>query len=113
MAIVHEDINEKLRRITLSGRLDIVGTGKIETRFAALAASGYSVVVDLSTVSFLASIGIRALISNAKTLQQRGGRMVLHVGANEAVSRTLAATGIDTLIPMFRDAGEAEQAALA
>jgi len=113
MAIDHEDVNEKLRRITLSGRLDIVGTGEIETRFAALAAGGYGVVVDLSMVSFLASIGIRALISNAKSLQQRGGRMVLHVGANEGVSKTLSATGIDTLIPMFREAADAERAALA
>jgi anti-sigma B factor antagonist len=69
--------------------------------------------VDLTAVSFLASIGIRALISNAKALQQKGGRLVLHVGQNEAVAKTLVATGIDALIPMYQDVGEAERAALA
>jgi len=113
MAISFEDVNDTLRRIALSGRLDIAGTGEIETRFAALAAGGMRhVVVDLTAVSFLASIGIRALIGNAKALQQRGGHMVLHVGNNEIVSKTLLATGIDALIPTYADAGEAERAAL-
>jgi anti-sigma B factor antagonist len=114
VAITFEDVNESLRRIALSGRMDIPGTGEIETRFAALAsASARRVVVDLTAVSFLASIGIRALISNAKALQQKGGRLVLHVGQNEAVAKTLVATGIDALIPMYQDVGEAERAALA
>ena len=39
--------------------------------------------------------------------------MVLYVGANPAVTKTLEATGIDALIPMFADAAEAEKAALA
>ena len=53
------------------------------------------------------------MLSNAKALQQNGGRMVLFVGGNPAVTKTLEATGIDTLIPMFADAAEAEKAALA
>ena len=39
--------------------------------------------------------------------------MVLFVGGNPAVTKTLEATGIDALIPMFADAAEAEKAALA
>ena len=114
MTISHEDINENLRRISISGRLDIAGTDEIATRFAALAASAKRrVIVDLSAVSFLASIGIRSLIANAKALQQRGGKMVLFVGDNATVTMTLETTGIDTLIPMFADAAEAEKAAIA
>ena len=64
-------------------------------------------------VTFLASIGIRAIITNAKAQQHRGGRMVLLVGENTTVAKTLQATGIDALVPMFTDAGEAEAAALA
>ena len=69
-------------------------------------------VVDLTAVTFLASIGIRALITNAKALQQRGGKMVLFVGENAAVAKTLETTGIDALIPMFSDALAAEKEAL-
>ena len=114
MTIRFQDITENLRRISISGRLDIAGTDEIATTFAALAASARRrVIVDLSAVSFLASIGIRALIANAKALQNRGGKMVLFVGDNASVRMTLEITGIDALIPMFNDAAEAEKAATA
>ncbi len=114
MTIDFEDCKDNLRRISLSGRLDIQGTDAIAAKFTALAASAQRrVVVDLTAVSFLASIGIRALITSAKALQQRGGRMVLFTGDNALVSKTLEMTGIDALIPMFTDAAEAENAALA
>jgi anti-anti-sigma factor len=114
MAIEYVDVNENFRRITLSGRLDTAGSEAIGTRFAALAASASRrVVVDLTDVTFLSSMGIRALIANAKAQQNRGGRMVLLVGNNAAIVKTLDATGIDALIPMYADASDAEKAALA
>jgi len=114
MPIEFLDLSDTLRRITISGRLDIPGTDEIANKFAALAASADKrVVVDLAGVSFLASIGIRAIITNAKALQHRGGRMVLFVGNNTTVTKTLETTGVDTLIPMFSDAAEAEKAAVA
>jgi anti-anti-sigma regulatory factor len=39
--------------------------------------------------------------------------MVLFVGNNSAIAKTLEATGIDGLIPMFADAEAADKAALA
>ncbi len=114
MAIDFQDVNENLRRIVISERLDVAGTDAISTKFAALAAgSAKRVLVDLTGVTFLASMGIRALVTNAKAQHQRGGRMVLFVGANSGVAKTLATTGIDALIPMFTDAAEAEKAVLA
>ena len=114
MAITYEDVSESFRRIALSGRLDGPGTAEIAAKFAALSTvARHRVVVDLTGVSFLASIGIRAVLSSAKAAQQNGGRMVLFVGGNPAVTKTLEATGIDVLIPMFADAAEAEKAALA
>jgi anti-anti-sigma regulatory factor len=38
--------------------------------------------------------------------------MVIFVGVNETVTKTLQTTGIDALIPVFADATEAEKAAL-
>lgn len=108
------DVSEDFRRITISGRLDIAGSDTIGVKFAAFAvAAGKRVVVDLTAVSFLASIGIRSIISNAKALQSRGGKMVLMVGDNATVSKTLETTGVDTLVPMFSSSAKAEAAALA
>jgi anti-sigma B factor antagonist len=112
--ITSTDVSENFRRIAIQGRLDIAGSDSISLKFAAYAvAAGRRVLVDLTGVTFLASIGIRSIISNAKALQARGGKMVLFVGGNASVAKTLETTGVDTLIPMFADAVEAEAAALA
>ncbi len=114
MPIDFEDCSNNIRRIILTGRLDIAGTAEIDVKFAALsAAAEYRLVVDLTSVDFLASMGIRSLITNAKAQQRRGGRMVLMVGDNTPIIKTLETTGIDVLIPMFVTFAEAEKAALA
>ena len=113
MAITFEDTEETLRWIRLAGRLDMPGIDVISTTFAELSASTRrQIVVDLSGVDFLVSFGIRELITNAKAIQKRGGRMVIFVGDNRAVHKTLETTGIDTLIPTFTDTLQASRAAL-
>lgn len=111
--ISHDDVGEDLRRIVISGRLDTPGTNAVAAQLAELtAAPKKGVVLDLCAVSFLASIGIGAIITSAKTVKSRGGRMVLVVGENSAVLMSLKTTGIDQLIPVFRSAADAERAAL-
>jgi anti-anti-sigma factor len=113
MSITYEDADDSLRHIRLSGRLDIPGIDAVSETFAELSASTRRrVVVDLSEVTFLVSFGIRELITNAKAIQKRGGRMVIFVGGNKAVHKTLQTTGIDTLIPTFTDAALAARSAV-
>jgi len=52
------------------------------------------------------------LVKGAKAVRAKGGRMVLHVGDNEVIIRTLEATGINELIPTFQDALDAEKTLL-
>lgn len=114
MSIDYQDVDTSLRHVFLANRLDIQGIDDISTRFAELASSETRrVVVDLTAVTFLASMGIRELISNAKALQRRGGRMVLFVGDNSLIARILETTNISQLLPMFKDLADADQAALA
>lgn len=114
MSISYDDIGDNLRRIVITGRLDMPGTDSVASRLEELiAAPKKGVVVDLSSVRFLASIGIRALITSAKAVQQRGGKMVLVVDGGSSVLMSLEATGVDQLIPVFRNAADAEKAAVA
>ena len=114
MSISYDDIGENLRRIVISGRLDMPGTDSVASQLTELAAAPKKgVVVDLCAVNFLASIGIRALIISAKAVQQRGGKMVLVVSGGSTVNMSLRATGIDQLIPVFNNAYDAERAAVA
>lgn len=114
MSISYNDIGENLRRIVVSGRLDMPGTDSVAAQLDTLAAAPKKgVVVDLSALRFLASIGIRALIVTAKAVQKRGGKMVLVVNDGSTVRMSLEATGINDLIPVFGSAADAEKAALA
>jgi anti-sigma B factor antagonist len=114
MALTYTDINDNFRRIALDGRLDITGIAEIEMKLASLSATAARrVVLDLTAVTFLASIGIRAIISNAKALQKRGGKMVLLVASDTSVDKTLESTGISVLLPICHDLAEADAAALA
>jgi anti-anti-sigma factor len=111
--VSHEDLTDQLRLVKLAGRLDMLGVGDIDLKFTTLAAARpIGVIVDLSEVSFLASIGIRSLISCARALDGKGGRMVLMLGDNIPVRSTLETSGITELIPTFTDKAEARTALL-
>lgn len=89
-----------LTRISLQGRLDAQGTDSIVLRFSAAAATApCRVVVDLSGVSFIASLGMRLLISSARNAKAKGGVMVLY-GATDLVQDVLEQMAIDQIMPI-------------
>jgi len=111
--ITHEDLGEDVRRIVIVGRLDTQGTNAISAQLKELAATANrGVIVDLSGVEFLASIGIGQLIVNAQAVKARGGHMVVLASGYSAVMTSLTMTGIDQLLPVFQYAHEAHVAAL-
>ena len=114
MSISYVDIGEQVRRIMISGRLDVEGTNSVAAKLEELSRTPRKgVVVDLSALKFLASIGIRAIITSAKAVKERGGKMVLVVDEGSTVKMSLQATGIDQLVPVFSSADAAEKAAAA
>jgi anti-anti-sigma factor len=113
MSITYNDTGE-LRKIIISGRLDVDGTNSVASQLVELAqAPKKGVVVDLSPLKFLASIGVRALIASAKEVKARGGKMVLVVKTGSTVMMSIKATGVDQLVPVFGDLSDAEKAAVA
>ena len=86
--------------IRLAGRLDAPGADSIDTQFtAAVVAHARDAVIDLSGVSFVASMGIRLLIAGARGLRQKGANMVLF-GAQELVYTALDQAALDQIIPI-------------
>jgi anti-anti-sigma factor len=97
-------------KIALQGRLDTPGVDQIETRFTATAvARGKNVLVDLSAVSFVSSMGIRLLIGTARSLNLKKSKMVLF-GPQPLVKESLDHVSINDVIPLV--ATEAEALAL-
>ena len=113
MELQYSELEKDIRLIKLSGRLDIIGTGEIETKFAGYSAGEkVRIVVDLSEVDFLASIGIRLLTLTAKSIARRGGKMVLLNPISE-VQNVLEITGIPAIIPIYSYLESAETVLLA
>ena len=87
--------------ISLEGRLDIEGAQSIDDQFTfATTTKQKRIVVDLGQVGFMASIGIRTLLSSARGQAARGGRMVL-ASPTDMVRKVLVTAGVDQLMPIF------------
>ena len=65
-----------------------------------------SVVIDMSGVTFIASIGIRHLVTATKALNRRGGKLVL-VSPSELVRDVLETSGVTDLMPIVTSETEA------
>lgn len=103
MEISELQLDNQVTKINLSGRMDIEGVKSIETDFATLtAAPRMAVIVDMSGVPYMSSIGIRALLINAKALAKRGGKFAL-LKPEPNVRNVLTTSGIDQLIAIHDD----------
>jgi anti-anti-sigma factor len=108
MELQYSELENKIRLIKLIGKLDITGVEQIENQFAGhCAGEEVRVVVDLSQVDYLASIGIRLLTMTVKSLRNRGGRMVL-LSPIPDVQHVLEVTGIPAIIPIYSHLESAE-----
>jgi len=113
MSVNFQDVGEDLRRITISGLLDMEGTESLSVQLLELVeAPKKGVVIYLTSVRFLASVGIRILVASAKAAQERGGKLVLVVAPGSSVSMSLEATGVNGFIPVFANGADAEKAVL-
>ncbi|MBC7940770.1 MAG: STAS domain-containing protein [Chitinophagaceae bacterium] len=93
--------------VHLQGRLDAAGSDAIGLRFTtAVAGRSVSAAVDLSDVSFVASLGLRLLILTARALAAKGHRTVLF-GANELVQGVFDDAALDQLLPIVATEAEA------
>ena len=86
----------------LDGRLDIEGAAMVDLPMNVIAGSKKAVLIDLQQVSFLGSMGLRALVAPARAIKSRGGKVVLF-GPNELVEKVLKTSGMETLIPIHHN----------
>lgn len=106
LTIVQSDLNGGIHKIALSGPLDIAGASVAEMPMSVAAGSKNKIIVDMTGLTFLASIGIRVLVMTARTLHRRGGRLVLF-GVSDEARKVLHSTGIDQIIPSAATESEA------
>src|SRR5262245_43334491 len=105
-------ISERLAKVTFAGRLDTPGVDRVETRFiSSLVPVGNSAIIDLSQVDFVASMGIRMLVSAARTVRARQATLAIF-GAQEQVKQVFEAVSLNKIIPIFETEAEALSAVM-
>jgi anti-anti-sigma factor len=103
MKIVTVVFADGMKKIMLSGRMDFDGVDKIDLPLSAAAASERgNVVIDLSGVEFMSSIGIGALVKVAKAQKLRGGKVIL-MNPQPIVDLVLKRTLIDQVVPIVQN----------
>lgn len=107
MHMAVSELPGKITCVRLSGRLDAAGAGRIDVPFTSrVVGAGRNAVLDLSGGSFIASMGIRLLISSARGLDRKWKKLVLF-GARNLVHEVLEQAAIHQIIPVVATEHEA------
>lgn len=101
--------DQRYTHVALSGRIDPDGVHGVGFQFHKLAAFPHkNLVVDMSGVTFIASLGIGMLLTAAKELAATGNKMVL-LGPQKLVEGALRTAGLTGLIHISRTLEEAQR----
>jgi anti-anti-sigma factor len=103
MELSVENLESGHRCVKLAGRLDLKGTQEVDAQFTEeTGAKKEAVLVDLSNVTYIASIGIRMFLSNIKQLRAANVKMVI-LKPQKMVEEVLKLAGVDAIIPIEHD----------
>ncbi len=98
--------------LELTGRIDNATSADIQARIGSvLDAEPSALVLDLTGVTFVSSIGLRVLLQTAKRCHKQNARLALHSVSQQVVS-LFGVSGLTPIFPVF-DSREAALAAIA
>jgi anti-anti-sigma factor len=99
MELEYRELDDGIRLIKLIGRLDLEGTTSVDREFVQrCAGENVFVLVD----PYISSIGIPMLISTAKAVANRGGRLAF-LNPQSNVKSILDITGVSHVIRIYND----------
>ena len=96
------NVENGITKLVLSGSMNVQGALDLEPQFNEIVKTTDRVIVDLKDVHFLTSRGMRILVMSARSLREKGGKLVL-VNPQAEVERAMKIVGIDTIIPIAPD----------
>ena len=102
-------LEDGITRITLTGRMDYAAATANDASLLKVAERDKFLLVDLSKMTFLASMGIRTLLVTAKAAKEAGGKMVFFQ-PELTVAKVLTGSGTDLLVPVYYDLKSAREA---
>jgi anti-sigma B factor antagonist len=109
MKLQVSELENGIRLISLEGKLDSGGVYTIEVDFTRhCVGEKRRILVDLSKVSYISSIGIPMLVNTAKTVASKGGHMGLF-RPQKNVADVLELVGVSNIIPIYYELKAAKE----
>ena len=97
------DKQNQVSIVTASGKLDAAGAPTLEARCKALIQEGAKrLLLDMATVEYISSAGLRSLLVLAKAVKSAGGAMVLCC-LTPAVREVMTISGFDNILSLAAD----------
>jgi anti-sigma B factor antagonist len=107
MQLTMDRSDGEVTRILLLGKLDVAGEEEIGNEFRRLIESRDThFIIDMSQVTYLASLGIRLLFAGAKALAANGYKLVV-LDPQPMVEEVLLTSGTAKLVPIAHGEDEA------
>jgi anti-anti-sigma factor len=97
-----EELTGDVTKVVLDGRLDIAGAEAVDLKMNVLAGSKKFLLIDMQKVAFLGSMGLQTIVSVARAVKGRGGKIAAFA-PNENVEKVLTMSGVNTLVPIHHD----------
>jgi anti-anti-sigma factor len=88
------------RVVVIMKRFDAYTAGSVETALKQITTSAQKIVLDLSANEYLASAGLRVLLSTTKNLQKVGGKLVL-CNIKPSVLEVFEISGLKKIFKMY------------
>ena len=94
-------------KAVFEGRMDSSSVGHVEGHFIEhVGPRERPAIVDMTAVTFIASLGIRMLLGTARALARDGSKLAMY-GANGEVLEVIETTALSEIIPVVRTEAEA------
>lgn len=101
IVVVRQD--DELTLVELEGRLDIQGVEQLDLIFTSnIVTRRKPAIVDISKIEYLASLGLRMLLSVSKALSAHGAKLVV-LNPQPLVEEVFTKAGFDKIIPITHD----------
>lgn len=102
---IREHDEDGVHVIAMRGELDLATAPRLCVRIDTARRGGTRrLLVDLTTVEFCDSTGLRALIGSRREVVAGGGRMVVAATTDSAVGRLFELAGAHEVLPVYEDA---------
>jgi anti-anti-sigma factor len=100
MELIVEELPGGFTRAALIGRMDIEGAMSVDENFKVLGRLRRKLIIDLSEVSFMASMGLRTIMMAARSLTDLGGKATI-AGPQPNVEKVLETSGIGQVLGVY------------